>query len=60
MSLKSLSVDLLILTSKLFRSFVSLDSHQEERLPSKYMDSEFEMNGTMMMMMIKPTNVSGK
>lgn len=39
---------------------MSLDSHQEERLPSKYMDWEFEMNGTMIMMMIKPTNVSGK
>lgn len=60
MNLKSLSVDLLILTSTLFKSFMSLDSHQEERLPSKYMDWEFEMNGTMIMMMIKPTNVSGK
>lgn len=60
MNLKLFSVDFLILIFKFFRSFVFLDFYQEERLLSKYMDWEFEMNGMMIMMMIKLINVSGK
>lgn len=60
MNLKLFSVDFLILIFNFFRSFVFLDFYQEERLLSKYMDWEFEMNGMMIMMMIKLINVSGK